>query len=152
MVYTEQRYTKDLDLWIEPTEPDAQKLFCCAGWFRPPKDIRPGDFTEPDVFFQIGIEPVRIDIVTSVRGLDFVPAWERTEPGMLVDHYRHCREPHQPVEPEMIRRNLTWHSGDVVGLALEIISFRLSRRRDFRVVRSFATTSNRCCEMLPNAP
>ena len=78
MVYTEPRYTKDLDLWIEPTEPNAQKLFVALAQFgAPTKNIRPGDFTEPDVFFQIGIEPVRIDIMTSVPGLDFVPAWER---------------------------------------------------------------------------
>jgi len=32
---------------------------------------------EPEVFFQIGMEPVRIAIMTSVTGLDFVPAWER---------------------------------------------------------------------------
>jgi len=35
------------------------------------------DFTEPDVFFQLGIEPVRIDIMTSVTGLEFASVWER---------------------------------------------------------------------------
>ena len=30
MVHTEPRYTKDLDLWIEPVEPNARKLFVCA--------------------------------------------------------------------------------------------------------------------------
>lgn len=78
MVYTEPRYTKDLDLWIEPVESNARKLFVALAQFGAPTgDIRPGDFTEPDVFFQIGVEPVRIDIMTSVPGLDFVPAWER---------------------------------------------------------------------------
>jgi len=77
MVYTEPRYTKDLDLWIEPTEPNAQKLFIALAQFgAPTKDIRPRDFTEPDVFFQIGIEPVRVDIMTSIPGLDFALAWE----------------------------------------------------------------------------
>jgi len=78
MVYTEPRYTKDLDLWIEPTQPNAQKLFLALAQFgAPTKDLCPGDFTEPDVFFQIGIEPVRIDIMTSIPGIDFVPAWDR---------------------------------------------------------------------------
>jgi hypothetical protein len=72
MVYTEPRYTKDLGLWVEPTEPNAQKLFIALAQFGvPTKNISPRDFTEPDVFFQIGIEPVRVDIMTSVPGLDF---------------------------------------------------------------------------------
>jgi predicted nucleotidyltransferase len=78
MVYTEPRYTKDLDLWIEPTESNAQKLFVALARFGAPTgDLRPGDFTEPEVSFQIGMDPVRIDIMTSVSGLDFALAWER---------------------------------------------------------------------------
>jgi len=78
MVHTEPRYTKDLDLWIEPLEANAQKLLVALAKFgAPTRDVHPSDFTEPDVFFQIGIDPVRIDIMTSVSGLDFVPAWER---------------------------------------------------------------------------
>src|SRR6476646_3463834 len=78
MVHTEPRYTKDLDLWIEPVESNADKLFVALALFgAPTRDVQPSDFTEPEVFFQIGIEPVRIDIMTSVFGLDFLPAWER---------------------------------------------------------------------------
>jgi hypothetical protein len=77
MAYTEPRYT-DLDVWIEPVEPNAQRLFVALAQFgAPTRDIRPSDFTEPETFFQIGIEPVRIDIMTSVPGLDFAAAWER---------------------------------------------------------------------------
>jgi len=78
MVHTEPRYTKDLDVWIEPIESNAQNLFVALARFgAPTKDVRPEDFTEPDLFFQIGMDPVRIDIMTSVPGLDFVSAWER---------------------------------------------------------------------------
>ena len=83
MLHTEPRYRKDLDLWIEPVESNAQKLFVALAQFGAPTgDVRPSDFTEPEIFFQIGVEPVRIDIMTSVSGLDFVPAWERR---MMVD-------------------------------------------------------------------
>jgi hypothetical protein len=47
-----------------------------ANFGAPTADVEPSDFTEPDVFFQIGVEPVRIDIMTSVAGLEFGPAWE----------------------------------------------------------------------------
>jgi predicted nucleotidyltransferase len=78
MVYTEPRYTKDLDIWIEPTESNARKLLAALVRFGVPiKGVGPSDFTEPEVFFQIGVDPVRVDIMTSVPGLDFNPAWDR---------------------------------------------------------------------------
>ena len=47
MVHTEPRYTKDLDLWVEPVESNAQKLFSALAEFgAPTKDIHPRDFTE----------------------------------------------------------------------------------------------------------
>src|SRR5260221_7143867 len=77
MAHTEPRYTKDLDVWIEPTESNAAALFAGLDKFgAPTADIVPRDFTEPDVFFQIGVEPVRIDIMTSVPGLAFESAWK----------------------------------------------------------------------------
>ena len=65
MVRTEPRYTKDLDLWIEPLESNAQKLLAALARFgAPTRDVHPSDFTEPEVFFQIGIEPVRMFVST----------------------------------------------------------------------------------------
>jgi len=78
MVHTEPRYTKDLDLWIEPTESNAQRMLAALAAFGAPTGgVTPDEFTEADVFFQIGVDPVRVDIMTSVTGLDFEPAWER---------------------------------------------------------------------------
>jgi predicted nucleotidyltransferase len=78
MVHTEPRYTKDLDVWIDPTESNARMLLAALAEFgAPTASVVPSDFTEPDVFYQIGVEPVRVDIMTSVPGLDFAPAWDR---------------------------------------------------------------------------
>jgi hypothetical protein len=33
--------------------------------------------TEPEVFYQVGMEPVRVDVMTSVAELEFESAWER---------------------------------------------------------------------------
>jgi hypothetical protein len=75
MVHTEPRYTKDLDIWIEPTELNAKALFVALAEFGVPlNDIQPADFTQPDVFFQIGVDPVRVDIMTAVPGLEFSQA------------------------------------------------------------------------------
>lgn len=78
MVHTEPRYTKDLDIWIEPVESNAEALFVALKEFgAPTHDVQPSNFIEPDVFFQIGVEPVRVDIMTSVPGLDFNGSWDR---------------------------------------------------------------------------
>jgi hypothetical protein len=60
MVHNEPRYTKDIDVWIEPVESNAKALFTAMAEFGAPTvGITPADFTEPKVFFQIGVEPVR---------------------------------------------------------------------------------------------
>ena len=78
MVYTEPSFTKDLDLSVNPSEGNALALFQALAQFGAPlQGIRPADFTEPEVFYQMGVNPVRVDILTSLPGLDFASAWER---------------------------------------------------------------------------
>jgi hypothetical protein len=78
MAHTEPRYTKDLDLWIEPEVQNARAMLAALAAFGAPvTGVTAEDFTEPEVFFQIGVDPVRIDILTSVTGLDFGAAWSR---------------------------------------------------------------------------
>jgi predicted nucleotidyltransferase len=78
MAHTEPRYTKDLDLWIRADLDNAQVLLAALSEFGAPiADVKPQDFTEPEIFFQIGVDPVRVDIMTSVLGLEFEAAWSR---------------------------------------------------------------------------
>jgi len=78
MIYTEPSFTKDLDIWIDPSIGNAQKLLLALAEFGAPlRGIHAADFTEPEVFYQIGIDPVRVDIMTSLSGLEFTAAWER---------------------------------------------------------------------------
>lgn len=41
----------------------------------PTNEIVVEDFAAPDIVFQIGIPPQRIDILTSISGVDFEKAW-----------------------------------------------------------------------------
>jgi hypothetical protein len=60
MIYTEPGFTKDLDLWVDPSEGNALALFQALAQFGAPlQGIRPADFTEPELFYQVGIDPVR---------------------------------------------------------------------------------------------
>lgn len=70
------RATKDLDLWVRPDVRNAPRLIAALKTFgAPTHDITEQDFADPGITFQIGVEPVRIDIITSVDGLTFDGAW-----------------------------------------------------------------------------
>ena len=57
------RFTKDLDLWIEPSEDNAARAFAALQDFGAPlTEMSSGDLTDPEVVYQIGVPPNRIDM------------------------------------------------------------------------------------------
>ena len=78
MYHTEPRYTKDLDLWVEPTEANAVRVWKALNDFGAPvAGVKPADFTDPDLVYQIGVEPNRIDVMMGIQGVTFEKAWPR---------------------------------------------------------------------------
>jgi predicted nucleotidyltransferase len=74
--YTEPRYTKDLDLWIRPSADNAERVHAALTEFGAPLDnLTTDDLCDPTLVFQIGLEPVRIDIFMGLPGLDFEEVW-----------------------------------------------------------------------------
>ena len=74
------RATGDMDLWVRPSPENAERVWRALAEFGAPLDqLSQGDLTEPDVEFQLGVVPSRIDILTSVTGVDFEDAWARRE-------------------------------------------------------------------------
>lgn len=70
------RATKDLDVWVRPDRENAIRVIRALRAFGAPTDaVTEADFAEPGITFQIGVEPVRIDIITAVDGLTFEPSW-----------------------------------------------------------------------------
>jgi predicted nucleotidyltransferase len=70
--YTEPRYTKDLDLWVRPSPDNAARVYQALAAFGAPLDtLSVDDLTNPTMVFQMGIEPVRVDILMGLPGLDF---------------------------------------------------------------------------------
>ena len=75
--HTEPRYTKDLDLWVEPTPANAKKVFQALRQFGAPlKGVTERDFTNEQLVFQMGVEPVRIDILMGLEAVTFGDAWK----------------------------------------------------------------------------
>ncbi len=76
--HAEPRYTKDLDIWINNSRENAERVFQALKEFGAPlTDITIEDFTISTLVFQIGIEPSRIDILMGLKELDFDQCWER---------------------------------------------------------------------------
>jgi len=75
--YAQPRYTKDLDLWVEPTKENARTLMRAFHQFGLPLiGLDEADFAEPGTQFSIGVPPCEIDLLTSLPGLEFSPCWE----------------------------------------------------------------------------
>ena len=76
MLYTEPRFTKDLDIWIDATEENAARVFKALAQFGAPlSGLTAADFAEEGFFYQLGRPPARIDILMSIDGLNFAEAW-----------------------------------------------------------------------------
>ncbi len=72
-VYTQARFTKDLDILIRSSQTNSQAVYRALAQFGAPLEgISPDDFVgKPDQFFQLGVEPDRIDILQSIPGVSF---------------------------------------------------------------------------------
>jgi hypothetical protein len=74
--YTEPRYTKDLDIWVEATPKNAKAVFKALRRFEAPlADLSEADFAIEGFFYQMGRPPARIDILMSILGVAFADAW-----------------------------------------------------------------------------
>jgi hypothetical protein len=64
-------------VWVRPDPVNAERLVAALRAFGAPiHDIAEADFAEPGITFQIGVAPLRIDIITEIDGLTFEPAWQ----------------------------------------------------------------------------
>src|SRR3990172_4266524 len=75
-IHAEPRFTKDLDIWVNARPDNASRAHAALGRFGAPLDqLSPADLTKAGIVFQIGIQPNRIDILTSIDGVEFADAW-----------------------------------------------------------------------------
>ena len=75
--YAEPRFTKDIDFFIDPTETNSEKvLITLLDFGFKSLNLKSKDFQELDQIIQLGVAPVRIDLLTSISGIDFSSAWK----------------------------------------------------------------------------
>src|SRR6476469_7213820 len=75
-VYGHVRATKDIDLWVRPEAANAERVLKSLSAFGAPlSDLTQEDLQKPGTVFQIGVPPVRIEVITAIDGVDFDEAW-----------------------------------------------------------------------------
>ena len=80
--YATPRYTKDMDIFMEQSRENAKRVIKTLREFGfKSLDLSEEDLMEPQTIIQLGYDPVRIDLVTSIDGCSFSGAWKNRKKG-----------------------------------------------------------------------
>jgi len=70
------RGTGDIDLWVRPTAENAARVHAALLAFGAPAErFAESDFIVPGTVLQLGVPPLRIDVLTTISGVEFEEAW-----------------------------------------------------------------------------
>ncbi|MFV2071650.1 MAG: hypothetical protein ACC742_03245 [Thermoanaerobaculales bacterium] len=72
--HAKPRYTKDMDLWLDPDPENARRTNAALSEFGSPRLLDPDD---RDEILQLGAGPNRIDLLRETVDLEFAEAWDR---------------------------------------------------------------------------
>lgn len=78
MLYSQPRFTKDLDIWLEPSADNAARVVKAFHQFGMPLiDVTQADFAQESFQYMVGRAPVLFDFLTSLPGLSFASCWAK---------------------------------------------------------------------------
>ena len=85
------RFTGDLDLWVRPTRQNARRIIAALQEFGfGSLNLAEQDFTDRDRVVQLGLPPVRVDLIASIDGVTWASGWK----GRFKGHYGDVRVPY----------------------------------------------------------
>ena len=80
------RFTGDIDIFVKPDQQNAKQIMKALVEFGfSSLDLTIDDFKNPDKVIQLGLPPVRIDIITSISGVSREEADATKVPGLYGD-------------------------------------------------------------------
>ena len=78
------RFTADIDFFVRSTVENAKAVLAAIRDFGfGSLDITVDDLSEPGKVVQLGVKPNRIDLITSISGVEFETAWANRSPGQI---------------------------------------------------------------------
>lgn len=85
------RFTGDIDIFVRPDPENARRVLAALTVFGFSfSNLTVDDFQNPNKVVQLGVPPVRIDLITSISGVSWEQANASKEPGTFGDvpvHY-----------------------------------------------------------------
>ncbi len=80
------RFTADIDFLVRPTPENAERIVATLSAFGfAGLRITTDELCQPDRIVQLGVKPNRIDLITSISGIDFDTAWKGRVTGSVGD-------------------------------------------------------------------
>lgn len=74
------RATGDIDVWVEPSAENSVRVYrSMAAFGASLHEIDETTFAAPNIVFQIGVAPRRIDIITAISGVGFNDAYQQRQ-------------------------------------------------------------------------
>ncbi|GAB6269475.1 MAG: hypothetical protein STSR0002_22170 [Smithella sp.] len=84
--YGVPRFTSDIDIFVHPSPENAKKILSALADFGfSSLSLTIEDFQNPDSVVQLGVPPVRIDIITSITGVTWEDADKGKQEGLYGD-------------------------------------------------------------------
>lgn len=78
------RFTGDIDLYVRPTKNNATRIIAALSSFGFGSfGLKEDDFQKPEQVVQLGVPPVRIDLITSITGV----TWDEANAGKVSGKY-----------------------------------------------------------------
>jgi hypothetical protein len=78
------RFTGDIDIFVKPESENAKRILTALGEFGfGSMNLSESDFTSPKNVIQLGVPPVRVDIMTSLTGV----SWQEAQAGKVAGNY-----------------------------------------------------------------
>ncbi|MGE5842677.1 MAG: hypothetical protein ACM335_10385 [Deltaproteobacteria bacterium] len=71
--HAKPRYTKDMDIWIDPNKDNVKRANMALAEFGSPYLLNPDSDEE---ILQLGVAPDRIDLLRAIKGVRFSTAWK----------------------------------------------------------------------------
>lgn len=106
------RTTGDIDLWINPTLDNARRILRALSQFGAVLDLGVEDFVKPDHVVQLGVPPVRVDVITAIDGV----VWDEAWPNRLAGEYGSVSTNYLGLREFIINKRTTGRLKDLADL------------------------------------
>jgi predicted nucleotidyltransferase len=85
-IHGHPRYTGDLDIWLNPTAENANKILNCVNEFGFSSfNLTVNDFLKSGNVIQLGYPPLRIDLLSQIDGVTFEVCFENRKEVQIED-------------------------------------------------------------------